>query len=221
MWIDEMSIRLFLIVSLSFLIWLEREIRNQPAWLRTHILIWIWSTLLMIISISMPELYESPVWDPARIAAQVVSWIWFIWAWVIMKMGFSTKWLTTAANLWVTSAIWLCVWAWMYLIAVLATVLILFNLTVIATVKSKYIKHYRYCNIQIDIKKNKLSLKKLISTIDSLPIKIHSKDIKESESKITIKVISKVKSNINTYDIHENLRNTDKFAIISISENMI
>lgn len=220
MWVDEMSIRLVLIVFLSFLIWLEREIKNQPAWLRTHILIWLWSTLLMIISIQMPLLYISPVWDPARIAAQVVSWIWFIWAWVIMKMWFSTKGLTTAANIWVTSAIWLCVWTWMYLLAILSTILILFNLVVIASIKTKYVKHYRYCNIEIDIKKNKLSLKKLIATIDKLPIIIQSKDIRENESKIIIKVISKIKNDVNTYDIHDSLRKTDKLAIISVSENM-
>ncbi len=218
---EEMSIRLLLIVVLAFFIWLEREIRNQPAWLRTHILIWIWSTLLMIISIMMPELYPSNVWDPSRIAAQVVSWIWFIWAWVIMKMWFSTKGLTTAANLLVSSAIWLCVWTWMYLISILATLLILFNLTVIATIKSKYVKQFRYCNIKVDINKNKLSLKKLVSAIDKLPIKIISKDIKENEKHITIKVISKVKSNINTYFIHEQLRKCDNLAIIWISENMV
>jgi len=138
-----------------------------------------------------------------------------------MKMWFSTKGLTTAANLWVTSAIWLCVWTWMYLIATLATLLILFNLTVIATIKAKYVKQFRYCNIKVDINKNKLSLKKLISAIDKLPIKIMSKNIKENESHIIINVTSKVKSDINTYFIHNQLRKTDKLAIISISENMI
>lgn len=221
MWIDVMSIKLILIVFLSFLIWLEREIKNQPAWLRTHILIWIWSTLLMIISIQMPLLHVSPVWDPARIAAQVVSWIWFIWAWVIMKMWFNTKWLTTAANIWVTSAIWLCVWAGMYMISILATLLILFNLTVITSIKSRYIKQYRYCNIEIDIVKDKLSLKKLLSTIDELPIRIISKNTRESDSKITIKVMCKVKSDVSSYHIHQKLKKTDKHAIISISENNI
>lgn len=167
----------------------------------------------------MPELYPSNVWDPARIAAQVVSWIWFIWAWVIMKMWFSTKWLTTAANIWVTSAIWLCVWSGMYFVAILATLLILFNLTVITTIKRKYIRQTRYCNIEIDINKNELSLKKLIATIDKLPITVISKNIKESPKIITINVMSRINNNINTYNIHEKLRKTDKMAIISISEN--
>ncbi|MGB2111072.1 MAG: hypothetical protein ACPHY8_04310 [Patescibacteria group bacterium] len=40
---------------------------------RTHILISIGSALFMIISILLPEMYNSNVSDPGRIAAQVVS----------------------------------------------------------------------------------------------------------------------------------------------------
>jgi len=215
-----MAFRLILIIMLSFIIWLEREIKHQPAWLRTHILIWLGSTLIMIISIMMPELYNSPVSDPARIAAQVVTGIWFLGAWVIMRMWFSTKGLTTAANIWVTSAIWLAVWAWLYIISILATLFILFNLTVITSIKNKYIKQSRYCNIKVDIKKNKLSLNKLVNTIELLPIKIISKDIKESENKITISLVSDLSSEINTYEIHERLRSNIKIEQLTISENI-
>ena len=220
MWMDEMAIRLVLIVILAFLIWLEREIKNQPAWLRTHILIWLWSTLVMIISIMMPELYPSNVWDPARIAAQVVSWIWFIWAWVIMKMWFNTKWLTTAANIWVTSAIWLAVWSGLYLIAILATALILFNLTVITSIKQKYVKQIRYCNIKINFKKKKVSHISLIKTLNKLPIDITSKEIHEDDKKITIEIIAKINKDTNIYQIHKQLRYSDDLASVSISENI-
>lgn len=218
MWLEQITLRLILIVCLAFLIWLEREFKNQPAWLRTHILIWLWSTLLMIVWIIMSDSYWSLQSDPTRIAAQVVSWIWFIWAWVIMKMWFNTKWLTTAANIWVTAAIWLSVWAWLYFIAIFSTLLILFNLTVITSIKKRFIKQSRYCNIKIDIKKNKLSLKHIISTIDKLPVEILSKNTKEDKKRIIINVVCKINNKINTYDLHKKLIKNNKLETLSISE---
>jgi len=113
----DIILRLTVALILALLIWLEREYKNQPAWVRTHILICLGSTLFMIISILLPEMYNSSVSDPGRIAAQVVSWVWFLWAWAIMKIWLNTKWLTTAANIWATAAIWLAVWAGLFLVA--------------------------------------------------------------------------------------------------------
>ena len=220
MWFDEMALRLILIVILSFLIWLEREIRHQPAWVRTHILIWLWSTLLMIISIMMPELYPSNAWDPARIAAQVVSWIWFIWAWVIMKNWFKTKWLTTAANIWVTSALWLAVWAWMYLISILATILILLNLVIISNLKLKYITQTRYCNIMISFKKNKTTHTNIIKIIKDLPIIIKSRWITEDDKNIKIEILAKLENDIWVDQIHRRITYSGNLLLVKVTENL-
>lgn len=45
----------------------------------------------MILSIMVPELYNSNNNDPGRIAAQVVSGVGFLGAGAIMKMGYDTK----------------------------------------------------------------------------------------------------------------------------------
>ena len=217
--LDVIIIRLILIITLSFLIWLEREYNQQPAWLRTHILIWLGSTLLMILSIKIASLPGNINGDPWRIAAQVVTWIWFIGAWAIMKMWLNTKWLTTAANIWVTSAIWLAVWAWMYALSIIVTILILFNLIVISKIKSKLIKRTRYCNISINFKKNKVSEKKIIKLLYNLPINIITKDLKEDNFEITIKIISKIDRNIDIYEIQKKLHKIENLATISISDH--
>lgn len=219
MGLEAMVIRLLLIILLSFLIWLEREYNNQPAWLRTHILIWIWSTLLMILSIKIAWMPGNINGDPWRIAAQVVSWIWFIWAWAIMKMWLNTKWLTTAANIWVTSAIWLTVWAWLFDISIIATVLILFNLVIITKLKSKLIKQTRYCYIDITFKKEKVSEKSILNLLYSLPIKIMTKEIKENASEIYIKITTKIDRKTDIYSIKKEFKNIKNIIALSISEN--
>lgn len=217
--IGIITIRLLLIIILSFLIGLEREYNHQPAWLRTHILIWLWSTLLMILSIEVANMTGYTPSDPWRIAAQVVTWIWFIGAWAIMRTWLNTKWLTTAANIWVTSAIWLVVWAWLYLVAIMATAFILFNLIIITKIKNKLIKQIRYCNIRIEFDKKKLDEKDMISKLRNLPIEIISKEIKENNTKISIRIVSKINRQINIYTIQQKLRKIKNLENITVSEN--
>lgn len=120
-----------LIVSLvaGGLIGLEREISRQPAGLRTHILICVGSTLLMLLSIYVPqELVGAKNGDPGRIAAQVVTGIGFLGGGAILKIGTNIKGLTTAASIWITSAVGLAIGAGMFLqsgIAVAISLLVL------------------------------------------------------------------------------------------------
>ncbi len=217
--IEIITIRLLLVIVLSFLIGLEREYNNQPAGLRTHILIWLGSTLLMILSIEVASMWTWTPTDPGRIAAQVVTWIWFIGAWAIMRTWLNTKWITTAANIWVTAAIWLVVWAWLYLVAIMATAFILFNLIVITKIKNKFIKQIRYCNISIEFNKNKLNSKEIIKELKELPIEIISKEINEDNYRIIINIISKINKEINIYSIQRKLSKIKDLNKISVWEN--
>lgn len=221
----EIITRLWFILILSSILWIEREVRHQPAGLRTHILIWVWSALLMILSMKVAELPGYMNGDPGRIAAQVVTGIWFIWAWAIMRMWLNTKWLTTAANIWVTSAIWLTVWAWFYFIATIATLLILFNLTIIVRIKKRFIHQYRYCKIEIEIKnlsKNNqlIAEKKIHEKFENIPMKIITKDIIENNNTMTIKILTKINKKIKIYKILHALKKFDKKMKISIQENI-
>ncbi len=81
--------RILLIVLLSGLIGLERESKNHPAGLRTHILVGVGSCLLMLLSIYgfQPFLDEHPElngFDPSRIPSYVISGIGFLGAGTIL-----------------------------------------------------------------------------------------------------------------------------------------
>ena len=93
------------------LIGLEREWRGRAAGFRTHILVCLTSCLLMLAAMhqstwaftALPG--QTVVIDPTRMSHGLLTGIGFLCAGVIFREGFSVHGLTTAASLWVTSAI--------------------------------------------------------------------------------------------------------------------
>ncbi|MBP3838892.1 MAG: MgtC/SapB family protein [Prevotella sp.] len=127
----ELILRLLASCLLGGLIGLEREYRAKEAGFRTHFLVGLGSTLFMIVSqwgFSDVLGGRNISLDPARVAAQVVSGIGFIGAGTIIFQKHVVRGLTTAAGLWVTSAIGLACGSGMYWIALAATVMVLMGL---------------------------------------------------------------------------------------------
>ena len=124
--VNTTFIRLFLAFILGSIIGLERERKGRSAGLRTHILVCVGSSLIMLVSLYIYEIYQgkAPV-DPSRIAASVVTGIGFLGAGTIIRGGHGIRGLTTAASVWVSSAIGLAVGCG-YLTAAVATTIITF-----------------------------------------------------------------------------------------------
>lgn len=112
-------------VVLGGVVGLEREMSGKPAGLRTNILICLGSALLMDLSVRVGLNTDGTrAGDPARIAAQVVSGVGFLGAGTILQARGVVVGLTTAATIWVVSAIGLTVGAGGYVEAVGTTVLV-------------------------------------------------------------------------------------------------
>lgn len=115
----EFIIRIFVAAVLGGLIGLEREYRAKEAGFRTHFLVALGSSLFMILSqygFDTPlTILQKTSFDPSRIASQVVTGIGFIGAGIIIFQKNVIRGLTTAAGLWVTSAIGLTCGAGLYL----------------------------------------------------------------------------------------------------------
>lgn len=121
----ELVLRLVAALFLGGLIGLEREGHGRPAGFRTHILVCVGSALVMLVSAYGFRGLGPGVgatWDPARLAAQVVSGIGFLGAGTILREGPTVKGLTTAASLWVVAGIGLAVGIGFYLGAVVTTI---------------------------------------------------------------------------------------------------
>ncbi len=143
--IPELNILLKLVLAVIFggLIGWEREIHERPAGFRTHILVCMGATLIMIISQNIHDYYGVAA-DPGRIAAQVVSGIGFLGAGTIIREGATVKGLTTAASLWAVAGVGLAVGAGLYFGAFFASIIIFASLWLLsqiefmATAKGKY-----------------------------------------------------------------------------------
>jgi putative Mg2+ transporter-C (MgtC) family protein len=172
------------------LIGIEREAHNQPAGLRTHILISIGATLVMLISIYIPQTFtDFQNGDPGRIAAQVVSGIGFLGAGAILRFGADVKGLTTAASIWAIAALGLAVGAGMYAISFIGVGVILFALTVMDVFEKRVFKERTLRKIELVIKKKDADIPALKILLKSEDIKVISTgynwNVNETNSKIT------------------------------------
>ena len=131
-WI-EVVVRIGLAAALGGAIGLERELREREAGLRTHMLVAVGAALFTMVSAYAWADWsfsnrEGLVFDPTRIAAQVVTGIGFLGAGAIIRQGLSVKGLTTAATLWVVAAIGMASGVGYYEAAFVTTALVLLSL---------------------------------------------------------------------------------------------
>ena len=128
-YIIDAVVKMVLTVLFSGIIGFEREHSHRPAGFRTHILVAVGSTLVMMTSKFVFLEYQGIVTvDPTRLGAQVISGIGFLGAGTILREGFSVKGLTTAASLWAVSCIGLAVGAGYYIGAFVTTFVIYITL---------------------------------------------------------------------------------------------
>ena len=129
----QIIFRLLVAAALGALVGYERQRNNQPAGLRTHIILVIGATLAMTLSINLAMEFRPlvPNGDPARLAAQVISGIGFLGVGAIIRYGANIKGLTTATSMWSMAVVGLVVGAGYYLIAAFTTGLLLFTLILI------------------------------------------------------------------------------------------
>jgi putative Mg2+ transporter-C (MgtC) family protein len=140
----HIALRLLLALVLGGLVGLEREHTSHAAGFRTHILVCLGSSLIMLLSMYGFSQFAGETnvrLDPARLAAQVISGIGFLGAGTILRNGLSVTGLTTAASLWVVAAIGLAVGAGFYFASILACVMVLICLWVLNIVEKKWFRH--------------------------------------------------------------------------------
>jgi putative Mg2+ transporter-C (MgtC) family protein len=129
----DILLRLVVAAGLTGAIGLERELRERAAGLRTHMLVGVGAALFTIVSAYGWGDFEfstasGVVFDPTRIAAQIVTGIGFLGAGAIIRQGITVRGLTTAASLWIVAAIGMAAGAGYYSAALIATGIVLVGL---------------------------------------------------------------------------------------------
>ncbi len=128
----EIIFKLLLGTLLGGTIGFERQTHGRAAGFRTQLLVCVACVLIMIVSESYyaksavnPEFMRI---DPTRIAAGAMTGVGFLGAGVILKTGLSIQGLTTAACIWIVSAIGIAVGAGQYFAAISGFVITFFSL---------------------------------------------------------------------------------------------
>ena len=212
----EFIFRVFVAALLGGIIGFEREYRAKEAGLRTHFLVAMGSALFMILSqfgfesqLGMPTISL----DPSRIASQVVTGIGFIGAGTIIFQKHVIKGLTTAAGLWVTSAIGLTCGSGMYLLAVTATLLVLLCLETIYFVLLRFGSR----NISVTISTaERENINRVINRLRKDNVSMDSYEMKKQNSLYTVSMELKVKRNNYRNQIIEFMDKFDGVDIESI-----
>jgi putative Mg2+ transporter-C (MgtC) family protein len=151
----EIIIRLLLGAAIGGIIGFERSTHGRAAGFRTHLLVCVAGVLIMTVS----EYYHYlSMWDPsyiridpARLAAGAITGVGFLGAGVIVKSGLNVQGLTTAACLWIVSAIGLSIGSGLYVAGLASFVITYLSLWLLRMVEDKMPRlSYKFMTIVVE-----------------------------------------------------------------------
>lgn len=202
------------------LIGIERESVNRPAGFRTHMLVCLGASIVMLSNLYLLEEYGHIVnVDPGRYGAQVISGIGFLGAGTIIKEGFSVRGLTTAASLWAVACIGLVIGAGHYSLAIFATIMVFVILESFSRLEKRYKTSKRELVLYLKIENHPGQLGKVTSTIGDMKSSIRNIAMKNtSDDTIGVKIYIKYPKGISDIDIIEALTDTDGVLSIKMRE---
>lgn len=210
----EMIGRLLLAALLGSVIGWERERRAWTAGLRTHMMVCLGSSLIMIVSaFGFFDIIgtKGVVLDPSRIAAQVVSGIGFLGAGTILFLRNEVvKGLTTAAGLWTVAAIGLAVGGGLYIASLSATAIAFIILLAFKPLEDKFLAKNKFKSIKILFKLDQTSLSAVEALLKSNGINFNevnlSSTMDEGSSAMKIRIQKQFAKEGKLLDLMEKLK---------------
>lgn len=192
-WADVL-LRIVVAAALTGAIGMERELRERAAGLRTHMLVGVGSALFTIVSAYawgdfVFDRQQGVVFDPTRIAAQIVTGIGFLGAGAIIRQGLSVRGLTTAAGLWVVAAIGMAVGAGYYSAAVIATGVVLVGLGPLRWVEGGALARWRRGGrvLEVDILREQ-ALAPLLETLEGRRARVNRVEFEDEENRRQVRI---------------------------------
>ncbi len=124
-----MLIRIALAIVVGLGIGVEREYKNRPAGMRTHVLVCMGACIVaMIEAMFAANMEGAPAgvsYSFGRLSAQVISGVGFLGAGTIFTASKKIAGLTTAASLWSVACLGIAIGYGLYLVALMGGVLVL------------------------------------------------------------------------------------------------
>src|SRR5688572_25613276 len=136
-------VRILVAATLGGIVGVERELRDQPAGFRTHMLVSLGACLFTLVGVFAFETADRSATDFTRIASQVVVGIGFLGGGTILRHGSTVRGLTTAASLWVTAAVGLAVGMGFYFAATTVAVVAVTALAGLKPIEKRFMRGMR------------------------------------------------------------------------------
>ncbi|NOZ68094.1 MAG: MgtC/SapB family protein [Deferribacteres bacterium] len=182
----EIITRILLGAIIGGIIGFEREVHGRAAGFRTQLIVCLAAVLIMIVSENyyyyIPNTDPNLRIDPARISAGALIGIGFLGAGVIIKSGYAIRGLTTAASIWIVSAIGLAIGGGLYLAATVTGATTVIALWVLRILEKK-IKILRFRNISVSVpltEKTAQAEETVTSILSGSGFHIHSVDYEKN-----------------------------------------
>lgn len=209
-------IAILLSVILCGIIGIEREWRGRSAGLRTHLLVGVGSCIIMIISIyGFPALFSEKR-DVARLAAQIVTGVGFLGAGAIIHKNDGIKGLTTAGTIWIVMAIGIACGSFNFIIAIIATFVVFFVLTIFKKIEEKM--NSKKLVLVVTTPADKPVLGKIMALCDEFncALKVLSNDLISSHDKNVIRLTLQVVFNSQNDSAQLLVKMTDELEGVEI-----
>ncbi len=194
--LPEIGFKLLTAILCGGAIGFERELSRKPAGLRTNVLICMGATLLMVTSRHISG--GAPYTDPARLVAQVVSGVGFIGAGVILQSRGSITGLTTAATIFVVTAVGIAIGDGMFGPALLSTLLIIFVLVLLRRVEHAVVRRRRLYHYTFHTRDPASSLVRLLGLLEGEGMRMDNfsvRDTGDGEHEIGLSVVTSLNGN--------------------------
>ena len=188
----ELTLRIGLAALLGAAIGLERELREREAGLRTHLLVSLGAALFTLVSAYAwtDWRFSTPagiVFDPTRVAAQIVTGVGFLGAGAIIRQGLTVRGLTTAATLWAVAAIGMAVGAGYYWAAILTTAVVILSLWPLRILAFKVSARFRPEERPLEVELDRgASAAPLLACVEELGADVESFRLEQSRDGVLV-----------------------------------
>ncbi|OJG97865.1 MgtC family protein [Enterococcus termitis] len=210
-------------IIISGCIGIEREHKNRPAGIRTHILVCVGATVIALIQdqISIDALTMAQAEpalsgvirsDQARLIAQVVSGVGFLGAGTIVVTQRSILGLTTAATIWAVACLGIAIGMGYYSIGIIGAVAIMIGLTWM----KRIIKVPSEKKVEVKFV-HKLQTKEFLNNY----FEEKQITIKDVEFSVEFQSDLRIYNNVYTIELPLNLTYMDMIEDISIHKNVM
>lgn len=120
---------------------LDREWRNKPAGVRTHMMVALAAATFTVITLELFEVVknvgEKSSTDPLRLVEAITAGVAFLGAGAIIQSRGTVEGITTGSGIWLAGAVGYASGAGYYVLGAIATVLALVILTVLGWIVGK------------------------------------------------------------------------------------